>query len=107
MQLLCEDARTRSIRRWTKRALAALQLGRPHLDDLPAASDEGFQFTGGSRDQRLRYDIAHLTKVGDHCSVDAVCFRELALRASEFTNLSLTTATGIPAAPSAMDRGIS
>ena len=55
-----------------ERALAALQLGRPHLNDLSAASDQGFQFTGGSRDQRLRYDTAHLTEVGDHCSVDAV-----------------------------------
>ena len=68
--------------------MAALQLGRPHLDHLPAASDERFQFTGLSRDQRLSYDAAHLTEVGDHSGVDAVCLRELALRAGEVTNLT-------------------
>ena len=47
-----------------------------------------FQFTGGSRDQRLSYDTAHLTEVGDHSGVDTVCLRQLALRAGEFTNLA-------------------
>ena len=69
-------------------AWAVLQLGRPHLDDLPAASDQRFQFTGGSRDQRLSYDTAHLTEVGDHSGVDAVRLCELALRAGEVTNLT-------------------
>ena len=67
---------------------AVLQLGRPHLDDLPAASDQRFQFAGSSRDQRLSYDTAHLAEVGDHSGVDAVRLCELALGAGEVTNLT-------------------
>ena len=75
-------------------ALAVLQFGRPHLDDLPAASDQGFQFTGGSRDQRLSYDTAHLTEVGDHSGVERSVFASLPCeRANSRTWRGLTTAT--------------
>ena len=67
--------------------VAALQLGRPHLNDLSAAS-RGLPVRGRQQGPTaaLRHRSPH--RSGRSRSVDAVCLRQLALRAGEVTNLT-------------------
>ena len=71
-----------------QRSLAALLLGDLHLDDLPPAGNEGFQFSSLCGSQGLGHSPAGLAEMGDGCCVETICLSQLPQGASEVADLT-------------------
>ena len=71
-----------------RRLRAALLFGGPHLDELAAARDEGFELAGLGRRQGAGLDVADLAEVGGRGGVQTVGLGQFPLGLGELAHVT-------------------